>query len=274
MQTFYDYNPSNPFDVTAESQTIVDGKVTLNYTPLKGSVTITGFTETTTSTPEKGKFYIDYATDSQYRMATQKVLFNTADNGTTVSVTYKGVSTLIRAVHFNEIKSFMESVPGTYATSTSVSALDTRVTAVEKSTLQVTKMNALAGKIVHIPIESTTTFCKPAVEVLKFKAGTTNTVITECGFDNGNASDFTYDSKYVTFDGTMHPVTRYAVAMSTPVALGDGYLSTSDEIDVSQWQTVERIGVATTGETTITGIALMATGGGAGTWTTYEGAQS
>lgn len=287
MQTFHDYDIKNPFDVTAESQTITDGKVTLNYTPLQGSVTITGFTENTSGTPAKGEFYIDYAVNSQYRMATQVVKFNTEDNGTTVSVTYKGVSTIIFARHMNEIKEFIESVPGTYATSTGLnnestartsadSALDTRVTAVEnkKPMLQVTKMDAVAGKVLQIPIENTTTFCKPAVEVLKFKAGTTNTLITECGFDNSNASDFTYDSKYVAFDGTMHPVTSYAVTMSTPVALGNGYLSTSDELDVSQWQTVESIGVATTGEATITGIALVATGGGAGTWTTYEGAQS
>lgn len=110
--------------------------------------------------------------------------------------------------------------------------------------------------------------------VEKFVAGTQNTVITEFTFDNADATDFVYNSAYVKFDGTMHPVTSYAVTMSTPTALGSGYLSTSDEIDVSQWQTIENIGVATTGETTITGIALIATGGGAGTWTTYEGAQS
>ena len=124
MQTFHDYDIKNPFDVTAESQTITDSKVTLNYTPLQGSVTITGFTENTSGTPAKGEFYIDYAVNSQYRMATQVVKFNTEDNGTTVSVTYKGVSTIIFARHMNEIKEFIESVPITYATSTSVVALN------------------------------------------------------------------------------------------------------------------------------------------------------
>jgi hypothetical protein len=175
----------------------------------------------------------------------------------------------------NEIKGFMENEAVTdKAETTAREALETRVSVVARDAKvysQVTKMNALAGKVVQIPIENTTVFCKPAVEILKFKEGTKNTVITECGFDNGNASDFTYDIKYVTFDGTMHPVTNYAVSMSTPTALGSGYLSTSDEFDTSQWQTVESIGVTTTGELTITGVALMAAGGGAGTWTTYEG---
>ena len=102
--------------------------------------------------------------------------------------------------------------------------------------------------------------------VEKFVAGTTNTVVTEITFDNADSTDFTYDSKYVTFDGTMHPTTSYAVAMSIPTALGSGYLSTSDEFDVGQWQTVESIGVATTGEVTAYGIALVATGGRVGTW--------
>ena len=245
MIEFHDYDPANPFAVTGETQTIADGKVTLNYTPLQGSVSITGFTETTSKTPAKGEFYIDYSAGTEYRMATQVVVFNTADNGTTVTASYSGVSTLIRAKHFNEIKSFMEG-------------------AVSYS--QVTKMTATAGEVVKVPITNTTTFCKPPVEVLKFKAGTTNTVVTECDFNNADGTDFVYDSKYITFDGTMHPVFSYAVAMSTPTALGSGYLSTSDEFDVSAWKTMESIDVKTTGEIVITSVALSGS-----TWTQIDG---
>ena len=102
--------------------------------------------------------------------------------------------------------------------------------------------------------------------VEKFVAGTQNTVITEFTFDNADSTDFVYDSKYVTFDGTMHPVFSYAVAMRTPVALGSGYLSTSDEFDVSAWKTVESIDVKTTGEAVITSVALSGS-----TWTQIDG---
>ena len=109
--------------------------------------------------------------------------------------------------------------------------------------------------------------------VEKLVAGTAGKNIEVCNFDSADSTGFIYNNKFITFDGTMHPVTSYAVAMSTPTALGSGYLSTSDEFDISQWQTVENIKVTTTGEATITGIALMAAGGGAGTWATYEGRQ-
>ena len=61
MITFKDYDPANPWTVTSEPQVIDSkGKVTLNYIPLKGSITVPGYTETTSQTPGLTEFYVDY----------------------------------------------------------------------------------------------------------------------------------------------------------------------------------------------------------------------
>lgn len=111
MIKFHDYNPEEPFAVEHEFHDIADGKVVLNYTPKEGTVKVkldgVEATETTSSNPEAGQFYIDYAVSSDYRMATQQVIFNESDNGKRATFDYQGVSTLIRAEHFNEIRDFM-----------------------------------------------------------------------------------------------------------------------------------------------------------------------
>ena len=145
MITFYDYDPSSPFVVSNELQTITNGKVRLNYTPLKNSIVIPGFTQATTSSPGETEFYVDYQDSSEYRLATQYVYFSSSKNGLTVSISYQGVSTLILAKHFNEIKNYMETNGQSY---------------------QVTKLNVTAPKTVDIPITSTTTFNNHPLEIL------------------------------------------------------------------------------------------------------------
>ena len=113
MIKFHDYNPAEPFAVENEFHDIADGKVVLNYTPKKGTVKVkldgVEAIEATSSNPEAGQFYIDYAVSSDYRMATQQVVFNASDNGKRAVFDYQGVSTLIRAEHFNEIRDFMNN---------------------------------------------------------------------------------------------------------------------------------------------------------------------
>lgn len=108
MIVFHDYDPAHPFAVTAEKHIIQDGQITLNYAPLQGSVTINGFTEDTTGALPLGTFYIDYGAEDNYRTADQKVHFPAGYNGIAVTVDYKGVSTMLRAKHMNEIREFME----------------------------------------------------------------------------------------------------------------------------------------------------------------------
>lgn len=108
MQTFHDYNPANPWPIEGESHIIENGTITLDYAPLKGSVSIAGFLEIGTAPVPEGRFFIRYDDENQYRAADQIVHFSEAHNGQTVTVSYQGVSTLVRAKHFNEIKDFME----------------------------------------------------------------------------------------------------------------------------------------------------------------------
>lgn len=138
MIEFKDYNPSNPWTITNESQ-IVDsaGKVTLNYVPLKGSITIPGYTETTSQSPWLTEFYVDYQDSTTYRTAKGILQFNISAAAQAVSVSYSGVSTVIWAKTLNEIKAFMESygvsgvTAGTYQLGNYAVNSQGRITAVE-----------------------------------------------------------------------------------------------------------------------------------------------
>lgn len=110
MQKFYDYNPDNPFDVTDDKVVINGGKGTLSYTPMKGTVTAkvgdVTLKEVDSPSLKDNEFYIDYQENSQYRNATQTIMANVQD-GSVLTLTYKGVSTIIFAKHMNEIRDFM-----------------------------------------------------------------------------------------------------------------------------------------------------------------------
>ena len=70
-------------------------------------------------------------------------------------------------------------------------------------------MDITSPKEILIQVGSTVTFNLPPVEILKFKNVETQQTITECSFDNGDEDDFTYDNKYITFDGVMKENTEY-----------------------------------------------------------------
>ena len=109
MIEFHDYDPAHPFDVFGEKHIIHNRVITLDYAPLKGSVTIEGLSEDTTGTVPQGTFFVNYGEENNYRAADQKVHFPEGYDGVAVTVDYKGVSTLLRATHMNEIKRFMEA---------------------------------------------------------------------------------------------------------------------------------------------------------------------
>ena len=110
MITFKDYDPANPWQVTGESQVIdATGKVTLNYIPLKGSITIAGYTETTSQSPGLTEFYVDYQDSTSYRTAKGILQFNISAAAQAVSVSYSGVSTVIWAKWLNEFKAYMDA---------------------------------------------------------------------------------------------------------------------------------------------------------------------
>lgn len=92
-----------------------------------------------------------------------------------------------------------------------------------------------------ISIAKTREFSFPPIEVLE-QAQSQGAIIDAIHFDNSDASDFNYDSDYVTFDGTMHLKTEYNIPMSTPTQITDGtnigYISESDNIDLDNYDTV------------------------------------
>lgn len=101
---FRDYNPDNPWQVTGETKTITNNFIVLDYAPLNGSLTISGFTPTSDkSSIGLSEFYIDYGVSSAYKAADQKVYFNSAKNGITVTCTYQGVSQTLFAVYLNSL---------------------------------------------------------------------------------------------------------------------------------------------------------------------------
>lgn len=105
MQAFKDHDPSNPWSVTGESHVIdSNGKVRLNYVPLLGSVTISGYTETTVSSPGLTEFYIDYQAATSYRTALGYVQFSLSAAGAAVSVNYSGVSQVLWASTMEEVR--------------------------------------------------------------------------------------------------------------------------------------------------------------------------
>lgn len=109
MIEFHDYDPAHPFDVANETQTIANGKIILNYVPLQDSIKIDGFHAVQSKSElASGAFFIDYRAEDNYLSADGVVFFAAEDNGKTVTVNYKGVSTLLRANHMNEIKRFIE----------------------------------------------------------------------------------------------------------------------------------------------------------------------
>lgn len=108
MIEFHDYDPAHPFNVYGEKHIIHNRIITLDYAPLKGSITISGLTEDTTGTAPQGTFFVNYDEENNYRAADQKVHFPEGYDGLVVTVDYKGVSTLLRATHMNEIRRFME----------------------------------------------------------------------------------------------------------------------------------------------------------------------
>ena len=110
MIEFKDYDQANPWVIENEQHVIdATGKTTLNYVPLKGSITIAGYTETTSQIPGLTEFYVDYQDSTIYKAAKGILQFNISAAAQAVSVSYSGVSTVIWAKWLNEIKAYMEA---------------------------------------------------------------------------------------------------------------------------------------------------------------------
>ena len=107
---------------------------------------------------------------------------------------------------------------------------------------QITKLNANANETVEIPITTTTTFCLPPVEVLKFTGGQ-NQVLTSCEFNLTDASKFSVDgitnSPYIVFDGNMYLNTNYSFPMVIKTGwTASGQYSEDNNIDDTKFKNI------------------------------------
>lgn len=110
LPVFKDHNPANPWSVSNESHVIAsNGTIRLVYAPKKGSLTITGFTETTNPSPGLTEFYCDYQDATDYRTAQQIVQFSVSQAGNTATANYLGVTQTLMAEHLNELKAHEEN---------------------------------------------------------------------------------------------------------------------------------------------------------------------
>lgn len=109
MNTYYAFDENAANSIT-ETLTVTGGIVRLRHIPQEGSVTIAGFVETNSLTLSGNKFRVDYYdANGNYRDASRRIFFDSAKNGSTVTVNYTAVGTPVTAADMNEIKLHMEN---------------------------------------------------------------------------------------------------------------------------------------------------------------------
>ncbi len=115
---------------------------------------------------------------------------------------------------------------------------------------QMVLMNITAPKTYEIKIAETTDFCFPPVEVLKFKAGQTDVVVDALTFDLSDGKLFEVEgissenSPYALYDnGKLYLNTKYTYKHGSATSCGNGYVTMSDEIDLSNFKSVESVEV-------------------------------
>ena len=115
---------------------------------------------------------------------------------------------------------------------------------------QMVLMNVTAPKTYEIKIAETTDFCFPPVEVLKFKAGQTDVVVDALTFDLSDGKLFEVEgissenSPYALYkDGRLYLATEYKYKHGSAVGCGSGYVTISDEIDLSNFKSVDSVEV-------------------------------
>lgn len=115
---------------------------------------------------------------------------------------------------------------------------------------QMVAMNVTAPKTYEIKIPETTDFCFPPVEVLKFKAGQTDVVVDALTFDLSDGKLFEVDgissenSPYALYDnGKLYLNTKYTYKHGSATSCGNGYVTISDDIDLSIFKNVDSVEV-------------------------------
>ena len=108
MVEYFPYDVNSTQTVT-ETATIANNRIQLRYVPKKGSITIAGYSESSTAAPAIGRFFCDYANGTAYRESNRLLIFNATNNGETVTVNYIAVATPVTAADMNEIREHLEN---------------------------------------------------------------------------------------------------------------------------------------------------------------------
>lgn len=115
---------------------------------------------------------------------------------------------------------------------------------------QNTLMDVLAPKTFEFDIAETTDFNLAPVEVLKFKAGNSDVVQDVLTFDISDGTMFSVDgissknSPYALYkNGRLYLATEYTYKHGSAVGCGSGYVTISNEIDLSNFKSVDSVEV-------------------------------
>lgn len=95
---------------------------------------------------------------------------------------------------------------------------------------------------VNIPIQKTSDFKLPPVEVLKFAVGEKNFTQEIAAFDRSEADNFEQDS-YMELDGSLRLKTDYSIELREDVVLPSGNSVYAFTLDVNQFSSIEKIKV-------------------------------
>lgn len=115
---------------------------------------------------------------------------------------------------------------------------------------QKTLMDVIAPKTFEFDIPETTDFNLAPIEVLKFKAGDSDVVQDVLTFDISDGTMFSVEgissenSPYALYkDGRLYLATEYKYKHGSAVGCGSGYVTISDEIDLSNFKSVDSVEV-------------------------------
>lgn len=115
MEKYFPYDISSPQKKSGEVHTITGGTIRLRHVPKENSIQISGFTQADSpASLQFNEFYCRYASDTLYRDSNRIVNFSNLRNGSTVSVDYYAVGTVVTADDMNEIKAHMENTDGQF----------------------------------------------------------------------------------------------------------------------------------------------------------------
>lgn len=110
---------------------------------------------------------------------------------------------------------------------------------------QIEETNVVAMQTLDIAVKDDRALCRPPIEVLKSADGITQTKTNT--FNQEDATKYIIDGEianqcpYVTFDGTMKPITQYDISITEPSVLNNGKMCETEEIVFNQYKIIDKI---------------------------------